>query len=147
MRSPRQLAMFAHTLRGSATLSAYFDKLVSGSGLAAQPAIDQCFNFLRGAQYTFPEVLRATQDVFNVLGRAEVDYSFFPRSLQGWFLPGDLRTLEEFGIPVPIAQKYFDILPGDDPDRALDDLRLMPQSQRDRLARAEVAILSAAFTD
>jgi len=145
IRSPAQFAYFASSLRQSRSLRQFFDKLVRGVGLSAQDSIDSCFNFLRGSEYTFPEVLRALQDIVDVVVPDRADYSFFARSLQGWFLPGNLRTLDEFGIPLPIIQKIADFLPHDDPDEALaaiqniSDFEGVPQ-----LSRVETRILESA---
>lgn len=122
MRSAAQTAYFACVLRSATNLRAFFDRLVKGEGLSAQPSIDQCFNFLRGAEYTFPEVLRCLQDIISTISPEGCDYTYFAQSLQNWFLPGNLRTLDEFGVPYPLIQRYQDYLPQDNPDEALEVL-------------------------
>jgi hypothetical protein len=123
-----------------------FDRVVQGTGLAAQESIDSCFNFLRGAEYTFPEVLRATEDVINEVSEGLVDYSYFARSLQGWFLPGNLRTLEEFGVPMPIIQKLGTRLPEENPDEALDAVRIIANQSAASLDPVERDILNVCLS-
>jgi hypothetical protein len=146
MKSSRQAAFFATVLRRSSSLRAFFDRLVQGTGLAAQESIDSCFNFLRGAEYTFPEVLRATEDVINEVSEGLVDYSYFARSLQGWFLPGNLRTLEEFGVPMPIIQKLGTRLPEENPDEALDAVRIIANQSAASLDPVERDILNVCLS-
>lgn len=120
MRSARQLAFFADRLRSSRSLREYLDGFVRGEGLAAQAQIDQCFNFLRGAEYTFPQVLRALNDIADtLLGDGIVDYRVYAAQLQNLFLPGELRALDEFGVPIPLIQKASSQLVADDLDASL----------------------------
>ncbi|WP_167647431.1 DEAD/DEAH box helicase [Mameliella alba] len=115
LRSARQVAHFANRLRVSASIREFMDGLVSGTGLAAQTEIDRCFNFMRGAEYSFPQVLRAFNDVVDaVIGVGEVDYRVYAAQLQGLFIPGDLRALDEFGVPIPFIQRLASDLPQED---------------------------------
>lgn len=145
MKSPNQAAFFSVALRRASTLNEFFNRLVSGEGLAAQKSIDQCFNFLRGAEYTFPEVLRATQDVIDSIDANLVDFSYFATSLQSWFLPGNLRTLEEFGVPLPLIQKMSSAIPDENPDEAYNVLRTLVSSTQDMFSVVEQRILTATF--
>jgi hypothetical protein len=105
--TPRQLAFFANTLRTSATLREYMNALVHKRGEAAQPEIDQGLNFLRGAEFTFPQVLRALNDVIDAVNDTGVraDFRVYAQKLQNLFMPSGLRALDEFGVPVPLIGK------------------------------------------
>ncbi|ODA66620.1 ski2-like helicase [Methyloligella halotolerans] len=141
IRSARQAAYFATVLRSSVTLRAFFNRLVKGEGLSAQASIDQCFNFLRGAEYTFPEVLRCLQEIVDTIAADRADYTYFAQSLQNWFLPGSLRTLDEFGVPVPLIKRYADFLPHESPDEALEvftSLRLTREAPAMSSVEAEI---------
>lgn len=142
MFSAEQAAYFSTALRSSNSLSIFFSRFVRAQGLAAQEPIDKCFNFLRGAEFTFPEVLKAVEDVANSVRKDLVDYSFFSRSLQNWFLPGNLRTLEEFGIPLPLIQKLNQSLPEENPDEALEVIRQMASRGDAKLTPLEISILN-----
>lgn len=110
LRSPRQAAYFAMALyHNRYSMRGYFDQLVQEKGLAAQPQIDLCFNFLRAAEYTLPQVLRALDDVAtNILPDQPIDYSAFAQMLQNHFLPEGYRALDELGVPIAITNKIID---------------------------------------
>ena len=115
IKSPKQLAFFANRLRTSTSIRSYLDGLVHSSGLAAQIEIDRAFNFMRGAEHTFPQVLRALEDVINVVAEQElVNYKVYAAQLQNMFLPGELRALDEFGVPFPLIERLAGILTADD---------------------------------
>lgn len=123
IRSARQIAYFANILRRNGNIRGFMDDLVKANGLEAQAEIDKCFNFLRGAEYTFPQVLRALNDVIDsIAGEGAVDYRVYANKLQNLFLPGDLRALDEYGVPMPIATKLRDI-DSDDFSLAVDEIR------------------------
>ncbi len=115
IRSPKQLALFGDRLRRSGSVRSFMDGLVRGEGLSAQTEIDLCFNFMRGAEYTFPQVLRALNDVVDAtVGENVVNYRVYAAELQNLFLPGELRALDEYGVPLPIIQKVAGNLARDD---------------------------------
>jgi hypothetical protein len=104
--TPRQLAFFANTLYGSETVRAYLETLVHKRGEAAQPEIDQALNFLRGAEFTFPQVLRALNDILDaVIEEGAAEYRAYAQQLQNLFLAPGLRGLDEFGVPIPLVAK------------------------------------------
>lgn len=143
IRTPRQLAMYANRLRTSPTIRAYLDGLVNNTGLEAQPEIDRCFNFMRGAEYTFPQVLRALNDIIDaVVGEGRVNYRVYAAALQNLFLPGELRALDEFGIPLPLIQRLATHLPEDDIDAARRQLSNPGQSMRRTLTPFEVQLIA-----
>ncbi len=119
IRTPKQLALFSDRLRRSGSMRGYLDGFVRDVGPAAQPQIDQCFNFLRGAEYTFAQVLRALNDIADVvLGEDVVNYRVYAAQLQNLFLPGELRALDEYGVPLPLVQRIAGRLDADDVDGA-----------------------------
>ncbi len=70
---------------------------------------------MRGAEYTFPQVLRALNDVVDaVAGEGPANYRVYAAELQNFFLPGELRALDEFGAPLPLVQRLSAYLPADD---------------------------------
>lgn len=117
VRSAGQLALYAIRLGISESLRGYLEGLVRSAGLAAQPEIDRCFNFMRGAEYTFPQVLRALNDIIDaVVGKGEVNYRVYAAAMQNLFLPGELRALDEFGVPFPLINRLSSALPIHDVD-------------------------------
>ncbi|MGR3795591.1 DEAD/DEAH box helicase [Vannielia sp. SX4] len=142
MRSARAVAHFANRLRVSESMRDFLDRFVSSGGLPAQSEIDRCFNFIRGAEYTFPQVLRALNDVVDaVIGVGEVDYRVYAGQLQGLFIPGELRALDEFGVPVPIIQRLSGILPSDDFESARRQIDELGDGVRNRLSEFEIRLL------
>lgn len=117
VRSPRQLAHYANRLRVSGTVRDFLNGFVTKTGLEAQAEIDKCFNFMRGAEYTFPQVLRALNDIVDVvIGEDVVNYRVYAAKLQNLFLPGELRALDEFGVPFPLIGRLSPYLAVDDVD-------------------------------
>lgn len=118
LRSPRQAAYFAIALyQNRYSMRNFFDQLVQEKGLAAQPQIDLCFNFLRAAEYTLPQILRALDDIASeVMPEAGVDYTAFATMLQNHFLPEGYRSLDELGVPIGITSKILDPRESDEID-------------------------------
>ena len=142
MRSAKAVAHFANRLRKSSSMRDFLDFFVSSEGLQAQKEIDQCFNFIRGAEYTFPQVFRALNDIVDaVIGAGEVDYSVYAAQLQGLFIPGDLRTLDEYGVPIPIIQRLTGVLPSDDFDTARQLVVELSDDVRNRVSQFEARLL------
>jgi hypothetical protein len=142
IRTPRQLALFADRLRKSGSTREFLDGLVNGNGLAAQPDIDRCFNFLRGAEYTFPQILRAMNDIVDVLiGEDVVNYRVYAAQLQALFLPGELRALDEFGVPLPLIEKLAGHLDEGNVDASRRMLADTRSSARQNVTDFEAALI------
>ncbi len=147
MRSPRQVAMFADRLRRSGSIRAYIEGLVSASGLAAQAEIDRCFNFLRGAEYTFAQLLRALNDVIDaIIGADVVNYRVYAAELQNLFLPGELRALDEFGVPLPLIQRTALDLDKDDLETSRSLLMSADSRARRSMSALEARIVEIGLT-
>lgn len=78
--------------------------------------------------HTFPRSLmaieRIQQDVFEKAGLGSGRYGFFAREVESQFLPPFFTTLEEYGLPVPVALKLQRVgLRGDSLDELLLRLR------------------------
>ena len=68
-----------------------------------------------------------------------LDYSFFARELQNWFLTGTLRGLDEYGVPLPLILKYENFIRQDTVDEAARRLRTMVEDKR--IVGVEAAII------
>src|SRR5690606_25757784 len=111
-------------------------------GIQAQPDIDRCFNFLRGAEYTFPQILRALNDVIDaLLGPGAVDYRVYAQQMQNLFLAEGARSLDEYGVPIPIIQKLH-LTVSENIQDILDDLRNPQSGSRRDLSPFESEILA-----
>lgn len=146
--SSGQLAFYATRLRVEPTVRAYLESIVDSAGPDTQSEIDKCFNFLRGAEYTFPQILRATNDVIDaVIGADIVNYRVYAAELQGLFLPGELRTLDEYGIPLPLVRRLSGTLPIDDIDAARRLLQNPPERIRMMLSSFEIQLLARTLSN
>jgi hypothetical protein len=142
IRSSRQLALYADRLRRSSSIREYLDGFVVSKGLDAQPEIDRCFNFMRGAEYTFPQLLRAINDVVDaVVGEGIANYRVYAAELQNLFLPGELRALDEFGVPTPLINRLSSYLPIDDIEASRRQLANPSQQIRNALSAFEIELL------
>jgi hypothetical protein len=142
IRSPEQLALYASRLWRSKSIREYLDGFVRSKGLEAQPEIDRCFNFMRGAEYTFPQVLRALNDVIDALvGEGVANYRVYAAELQNLFLPGELRALDEFGVPYPLIKRLSSYLPVDDVESSRRNLAVPSQSIIRALSAFEAELL------
>ena len=142
IRSPRQLAYFANSLRLSGSIREFMNRFVRGKGLQAQRDIDLCFNFIRGSEYTFPQVIRALNDVIDsILGEGAIDYRVFAQQLQSLFMAPGTRTLDEFGIPIPLARK-LQISDAEDISGTLHELSGGSAAARSNLSSFENEILN-----
>jgi len=142
IRSARQLAHFANVLRRNYSVRGYLDELVQGTGSGAQTGIDTCFNFMRGCEYTFPQVLRALNDVIDaIIGQGVVDYRVYASQMQNLFIAGELRALDEYGVPIPLIQTMSDDLDTEDVQNARRSLENRDSPSRRRLSAFENRML------
>lgn len=141
LRSPKQAAFFSVVLRREVTLRRFMDRLVRGKELAAQLDIDRCFNFLRGAEHTFPQLFRAMDDIINFVGgTGTCNYQVFAQQLQNYFSKNECRFLDEYGIPFPIAAK-MELRDFRTSRELIDDLTPETSPARRRLTAVEQQIV------
>lgn len=141
LRSPKQAAFFSVVLRREVTLRRFMDRLVRGKELAAQLDIDRCFNFLRGAEHTFPQLFRAMDDIINFVGGiGTCNYQVFAQQLQNYFSKNECRFLDEYGIPFPIAAK-MELREFRTSRELIDDLTPETSPARRRLTAVEQQIV------
>lgn len=91
--------------------------------------VNQTLQFQRGWMgYTLPSGLRALQsiarEIFPELGVSVGNYEFYLSELENSFSGANLRELEEYGMPFPLARKLHAVglLPGENPDEMLAGL-------------------------
>ena len=68
--------------------------------------MDNVFKFLRACEFNLPEFI-ALIELFVRNAGNEVDYSFLTGGLPRWFRAEELKILEEQGIPIQIAERFY----------------------------------------
>lgn len=141
MKSSDQAAFYAMVLRREPNIRQYLDFFVRKEGLDAQKQIDKCLNFLRGAEHTFPQIFRMTNDVINsIYGDGSANYKIYAQQMQNYFFKIDVRTLDEIGIPVQIASKLI-IPPSLETKAIIQTLQDRDSNSRRRITKFEHEIL------
>lgn len=114
--SGRQLAFRINQLRRHGGASALFKaELHRQPGRSSDDIVEEVMDFLRNwANFNFPRFLmtvdRIHRTVFTKLGRPSGDYSFFAGQVENWFVDSALMALDEYGIPIQVAQKIQSLL-------------------------------------
>jgi hypothetical protein len=78
-------------------------------------AVEAAFLFQRNwASFAFPRYLGALdliqREVFGKLGMSAGDYSVFGFQVENLFLPPEILTLEEYGVPIQVGLKIQNLL-------------------------------------
>jgi hypothetical protein len=105
--SVAQLTFFIEQLRRSKTMRAFLldrDKDYKGK----PEAHDSIFKFLRACEYGLPQYFTAIE-IFVKQQNPLADYSLFIGALSSWFRPELLKELDEEGVPVQIAERFYKI--------------------------------------
>ena len=111
--SASQLAARLNRLRVDPDLAGLItDELDRDYAASADEAVESVMQFLRSwAQFEFPKQLRALENIaLEVLGRAGLsvgDLGAFAAQVEGLFLPSQVMTLDEYGIPPQLAARLF----------------------------------------
>lgn len=95
------------------------------SGDDVDESLDLAFNFLKGAEYSFVDVLKLLQTLVQDILKdgSRCDYSKFLADLTSWGIPGHLKALDELGVPAPIIQRLKFHIDHDDIDIAIAQVR------------------------
>jgi len=102
--SPRQLTYFINALRHTHSMKAFlnnYDEQYKGNA----ESHDNVFKFLRACEYGLPQLFSVIE-LFVKRYDAHVDYSLFLHDLSRWFMPEELKNLDEEGVPIQISERY-----------------------------------------
>ncbi len=103
--STKQLATFINKLRSSKSLRDFL--LGQDESYQGNPENqDNIFKFLRACEYGLPQNL-ALVELFVHQIHPQADYSLFLGGIGSWFQPEILKELDEEGIPIQIAERYY----------------------------------------
>lgn len=101
----RQLAFFLNELRRSRPIVDFF-RWYSSSYKGQDRSQDNIFRFLRACEYGLPQMF-AVVEMFAKRKNPHVDYRLFLAEMPRWFRAEVLKNLDEQGIPIQIAERFF----------------------------------------
>ncbi|KJV07113.1 hypothetical protein VZ95_20245 [Elstera litoralis] len=102
--SDKQLTFLISALRGAQKIKDFM--LNYNSSYKGDPeAYDGIFKFLRACEYGLPQVISLVA-LFASKRDDSVNYDLFVRELSRWFRNEALRSLEEEGIPIQVAERF-----------------------------------------
>lgn len=131
--SAPQLTFYIEQLRRSKTLRAFL--LARDEGYTGKPeGHDAIFKFLRACEYGLPQFFNAVEMFVQQLDPL-ADYQLFIGSLSSWFRAEVLKELDEEGIPVQIAERFY--VDGDSKNRLIEKLKEASSSSEDKLTDFE----------
>lgn len=103
--SAKQLTYFISSLRHTHLMKAFlnnYDAKYKGSA----EGHDYVFKFLRACEYGLPQYFSVIE-LFVKQYDSEVDYSLFLHDLSRWFMPEELKNLDEEGVPIQISERFY----------------------------------------
>lgn len=142
LSSGNQAAFFAiRLLKSRGNIRRYLANLTfDKTEEALQRELDKAFRALRGIEFYVPSVLRANEVLINyfcsIYDLEAVEYQTMARMVESYFLPSNVKALEEYGVPTPIGIKLVDLFDSED---TLDEiLRSIPSLRADELFRVKI---------
>lgn len=103
--STRQLATLIDRLRKSKSIRQFL--LQQDASYPGKPENqDNIFKFLRACEYGLPQNFSLVE-IFVRQVDLQADYSLFLGSVGSWFKPEILKELDEEGVPIQVAERYY----------------------------------------
>jgi hypothetical protein len=103
-RTPAQLTMYMHQLRGARQVKRFF-LWHSANYRGKSEQMDNIFKFLRACEFNLPEFI-ALVELFVKNAGNQVDYTYLTGGLPRWFRAEELKILEEQGVPTQISERF-----------------------------------------
>jgi hypothetical protein len=131
--SGSQLAWKINDFKRSRSLHSFIAKAAEGEE-DVDAAVEECLGFLRTwMEYRAPQMLGTVERIQrSVLRRAGLpfgDYSAYAVQIENLFRAPPLVALEEYGIPIQVAERLTDCLePDGDLDALLGRLAALPEA-------------------
>jgi len=132
VRSARQLAGLLTRLPKRESIRDIIEAQLKYTNNDADAAVRTVLDFQRlWATFHFPKLLRAinriTMEIFGRRGLPTGDYSVYAARVESLFLEPSILALEEYGVPLPLAQKLPRSISGEtDFDVLLERFRVLP---------------------
>jgi len=127
--SGHQLAFKINQLRSNKIKEIISNEIFQGK--EPNEAVENTLSFIRQwAQFHFPRLAMAVCRIQNAvaerLGVAQADYSFFCGQVESLFTDSALVALDEYGLPLPLAEKLENMLNSNGSlDAALKNLSIL----------------------
>jgi len=103
--STSQLTLLVHRLRSASSLRTFL--LQYDASYRGDPHnYDNVFKFLRACEYGLTQHL-AVVELFVKQADPSTNYSLSLEGLSRWFLPEDLKNLDEEGVPIQISERFW----------------------------------------
>jgi hypothetical protein len=103
--SAKQLAYFISNLRHLHSMKTFLNEYDSKYRGNAE-SHDNVFKFLRACEYGLPQLFSVIE-LFVRHRDVDTDYSLFLHDLSRWFMPEELKNLDEEGVPIQISERYY----------------------------------------
>ncbi|MGC2077664.1 MAG: helicase-related protein [Xanthobacteraceae bacterium] len=109
--------------------------------------LDRAFQFLSGCDFTFPNVIGAIESLAkHHLPAENINYGVYIARLENSFRPAWMKAADEFGIPLPLAERLAPYVPEDSSiDNAVGRLRHAFRHGIDGLDEVDQRILAGAL--
>lgn len=136
VKSGKQLTFMLNRLRLKSIKEIISQEIIHNKPSPADISIEKTLGFIRHwAQFHFPRlamtVCRIQNDVANKLNLVKADYSFYCGQVENLFLDSALIALDEYGLPLPLAEKLSNKLETESIDVAIDSLSRLDLSELD----------------
>jgi hypothetical protein len=150
IKSGKQLAWHLNSLSRSTGLVGYLGAIAAGvlPGQSVSDKIDEALKIIRNIMtYQFPRDLmvldRIISEVANRLELVRTDYSAYAEAAENTFLPATIAALDEYGIPIQLAQRLSSYLDQYDLDRAIQDLKMINIESLEGFSQFELDLISS----
>ena len=156
---PRQLQVGARTAptlswslhqlsrsRSIASFMRWFVRMFQNDD-SIEVALDRGFQFMSACDFTFPNIIGAIESLAkHHLPTENINYSVYIARLENLFRPAWMKAADEFGIPLPLAERLADYVPADSSiDNAIQRLRHALSEGIDGLDEVDRRILESAL--
>lgn len=127
VKSGKQLTFMLNRLRLKSIKDIISQEIIDNTTIPTDVLIEKILGFIRNwAQFYFPKlamaVCRIQNDVADKFNLAKADYSFYCGQVENLFLDPALIALDEYGLPLPLAEKLSGRLETESIDMAIDSL-------------------------
>jgi hypothetical protein len=141
--SGKQAAFYAsRLLQSQGNIKDFLARLTAEKeGEELQIELERAFRAVRSIEFFVPDVLRATEILVNhfcEIGEMPfVEYTTMAKMVESYFLPSNVKALEEIGIPTPIGVKLVRMIGEQDSSDAA--LRIVRSLKAEQLERANIS--------